>query len=936
MSDQARAQGEGLGAVSGAAAPPREIHIVHHHHHHYHYHHHVHGATPPSDDTNRSQQTNPPTLPPVPSPAPPGGPPESAINLQTLELEAEAICEKAAITTTTTTAQPSQPSQPPPQAAIMTPAADLHGSSDGSQSQEGEGEVKGPLKKMSNSNETTDTDGTDSKEGGVGSWNASGSEGGGKGLVVRVQAVPNESGDSDGLDGSSIGESTPREDGMVASDLRHMPRPDAQQQQHQREQQQQPPSLSPQPPPAHAPSPSAPHTPPRQYDVAHRASAPLYSSSDPSSPEGHSVEFELRMEENEDGPSSIDFSVGRSFSHADEDWHPSGNRPFYTGFMPQSFHQAISHTDHSGGVGGMHRHKFFVSPLLDSIGCSPVGSPTPSSPMLASSATPSEPDQSNNLPELAGVDTFDHVDELPGLKAIQSRSLGGWSFPPPPPGFDGNGQPQPPQAHPDRHMNGFANIADPSSAQSASPHLLQPPLPHTGAPFPGPLNRNRSSGDVPFALTDTTQAGSSISNGTFFASQDSMMVAHQSTMQQRLGGAGGGVGVQGGSEEMTIRKSMSVGIDMQSLRGAIGALGDGNESGLPSTPTPSQPSSPHPTGRGRRQRRGRAQCPAGDAKAIKEAFEINLEKIKSGEEQRTTLMIRNIPNKYTQRMLLQTINRSYRGQYDFFYLPIDFKNKCNVGYAFINFIEPTYIPPFHIQFHGSRWEKFNSEKICSVTYARIQGKEMLMSHFLMSSVMYQDRRMRPIFKLDQTDQQNAFFKIHNVGEPKDAPMQSPNTHTAVPSARFGSPMDDSDLARPSDSRPSPAASASPPPFPSPSASPHSQHAQASSHSVFRPPLPGSPPAEMDVAPPPGFASSQGPASMPMGGAALHSHPHSPSSPPPPPPPEQQQQQQASAAGPMRGGSRLMTRAQNRFDPLQQQQQQQQQQGNSFVSRDVGR
>ncbi|CEL95860.1 unnamed protein product [Vitrella brassicaformis CCMP3155] len=51
---------------------------------------------------------------------------------------------------------------------------------------------------------------------------------------------------------------------------------------------------------------------------------------------------------------------------------------------------------------------------------------------------------------------------------------------------------------------------------------------------------------------------------------------------------------------------------------------------------------------------------------------------------------------------------------------------------------------------------------------------------------------------------------------------------------------------------------------------------------------------------------------------------------------QQQQQQASAAGPMRGGSRLMTRAQNRFDPLQQQQQQQQQQGNSFVSRDVGR
>lgn len=36
-------------------------------------------------------------------------------------------------------------------------------------------------------------------------------------------------------------------------------------------------------------------------------------------------------------------------------------------------------------------------------------------------------------------------------------------------------------------------------------------------------------------------------------------------------------------------------------------------------------------------------------------------------------MIRNIPNKYTQKMLLQKINENHKDKYDFFYLPIDFK-----------------------------------------------------------------------------------------------------------------------------------------------------------------------------------------------------------------------------------------------------------------------
>ncbi|KAL9313961.1 hypothetical protein ACSQ67_019413 [Phaseolus vulgaris] len=167
--------------------------------------------------------------------------------------------------------------------------------------------------------------------------------------------------------------------------------------------------------------------------------------------------------------------------------------------------------------------------------------------------------------------------------------------------------------------------------------------------------------------------------------------------------------------------------------------------------------------------------PNTNSNADKKQYELDLGRILRGDDNRTTLMIKNIPNKYTSKMLLAAIDEQCRGTYDFLYLPIDFKasifldllNKCNVGYAFINMIDPCQIIPFHkirniVQaFNGKKWEKFNSEKVAVLAYARIQGKAALIAHFQNSSLMNEDKRCRPI--LFHTDGPNA-------GDPEPFPL----------------------------------------------------------------------------------------------------------------------------------------------------------------------
>lgn len=112
-------------------------------------------------------------------------------------------------------------------------------------------------------------------------------------------------------------------------------------------------------------------------------------------------------------------------------------------------------------------------------------------------------------------------------------------------------------------------------------------------------------------------------------------------------------------------------------------------------------------------------------------------------DRRTTCMIRNIPNKYDPDTFVRFVNETHFGMYDFLYLRMDFKSRCNVGYAFINLVDSSAVLKLYDRISGHHWRGFRSSKVAELTYASIQGIGSLRARFRNSAVMREDRRFRP-------------------------------------------------------------------------------------------------------------------------------------------------------------------------------------------------
>ena len=145
---------------------------------------------------------------------------------------------------------------------------------------------------------------------------------------------------------------------------------------------------------------------------------------------------------------------------------------------------------------------------------------------------------------------------------------------------------------------------------------------------------------------------------------------------------------------------------------------------------------------------------------------LEINKVISMEDKRTTIMIKNIPNKFNKDLLLSIINQNFKGTYDLFILPTDINKYKNFGYAFINFTSSYYIPYFYYMFNGKMWSSTNSKKICELTYSKVQGKENLLAHYPIK-IIYGNEEAKKVFPEQKYIIPNVYKIIFNKLFPKE-------------------------------------------------------------------------------------------------------------------------------------------------------------------------
>ena len=123
-----------------------------------------------------------------------------------------------------------------------------------------------------------------------------------------------------------------------------------------------------------------------------------------------------------------------------------------------------------------------------------------------------------------------------------------------------------------------------------------------------------------------------------------------------------------------------------------------------------------------------------------------------------TVMLRNVPYEAKQLGVLALLNEEgFNGSFTFFYSPLDFRSKNNLGYAFVNLRTSTEAKRFEQFFDGLRVRnRVGWDKPLRVGRARIQGLQANIDHYRNSPVNVMPDEFKPMIFCERTFERLPF------------------------------------------------------------------------------------------------------------------------------------------------------------------------------------
>jgi len=133
------------------------------------------------------------------------------------------------------------------------------------------------------------------------------------------------------------------------------------------------------------------------------------------------------------------------------------------------------------------------------------------------------------------------------------------------------------------------------------------------------------------------------------------------------------------------------------------------------------------------------------------------------EDQKTTVMLKNIPDNYDRDRLVQVLNtQGFHTNYDFAYLPFDFKTTKRLGYAFVNLVDHITAVRFMTHFDGFKDDGFDDDDNRKIQYGEVawgydHGRESHMEKYKDSPLMHKDvdKKYKPMI-FDKHGNQEAW------------------------------------------------------------------------------------------------------------------------------------------------------------------------------------